>query len=358
MGTPDYMAPEQAAHCHEADIRADIYSLGCTLYFLLTGQVPFPEGTTTDKLLAHAERNPKPVTAHRPDVPQDVVRVLERMMVKDPAGRYQTPGEVAEALRRAAEAPPTEPLPSPPEPPRRRRSLLTAAAAFGAVAGLFGLLLYVQRHQEDTLSDTMSTLYLTCAVLGGTLLACQFLFGVLGFGHHHDFGGHDGHDFGGHDAHHDGGHAADHDAQTSWFVGILTFRTVVAAITFFGLTGRAAAAAEMDAVPTFTLALGAGAAALFLVGWMMKWMYSLQAEGNVRIHRAVGQSGTVYLSIPGSRTGAGKVHLNLQNRTVEYQAVTAHEPLASGSRVQVVAVVSPDTVEVVLAPTPERITHA
>jgi tRNA A-37 threonylcarbamoyl transferase component Bud32 len=99
MGTADYMAPEQATDPHTADIRADIYSLGCTLYYLLAGQPPFPEGTISDKLLAHDKRSPLPLVAFRKDVPAALVRVLERMTAKEPARRYQTPAEVAEVLR-------------------------------------------------------------------------------------------------------------------------------------------------------------------------------------------------------------------------------------------------------------------
>jgi hypothetical protein len=98
MGTPDYIAPEQATDAHAADIRADIYSLGCTLYDLLTGRPPFPDGTALDKVLAHTREQPRPLTALRKDVPPALARVVERMMAKDPARRYQTPAEVAEAL--------------------------------------------------------------------------------------------------------------------------------------------------------------------------------------------------------------------------------------------------------------------
>jgi hypothetical protein len=352
MGTPDYMAPEQAADCQAADIRADLYSLGCTLYYLLTGHVPFPQGAVIDKLLAHAERPPTPVTAYRHDVPVEVIRVVERLLAKDPAVRYPTPAAVADALYKAAAAPPPpEPaVAAPPAPPRYRHRVLKVAAAFAALGCLFGFLVFMRRLPEDTMDEYMTMLYTACALLGGTLLACQFLMSLLGLGHHHDIGGHDVHDVGHHDA--------EHDASTSWLVGVLTFRTVVAALTFFGLAGRAATAAELPAESAFGLALAAGAGALFLVAWLMRWLYGLKAEGTVRIHRALGQNGTVYLSIPGRRGGAGKVHLNLQNRTVEYQAVTANEPLATGTQVQVVAVVNSDTVEVIPAPTPERIPHA
>jgi WD40 repeat protein len=98
MGTPDFIAPEQATNAHTADIRADIYSLGCTLYYLLAGQVPFPDQTVVDKLLAHASRPPRPLAEVRRDVPAGLVRVVERMTAKDPAKRYQTPAEVAAAL--------------------------------------------------------------------------------------------------------------------------------------------------------------------------------------------------------------------------------------------------------------------
>jgi eukaryotic-like serine/threonine-protein kinase len=98
LGTPDYLAPEQSRDSHNVDIRADIYSLGCTFYYLLTGAPPFPEGSVAQKLLWHQTRPPTPVRSFRPEVPEGVAAVLHRMLAKDPAQRFQTPAEVAEAL--------------------------------------------------------------------------------------------------------------------------------------------------------------------------------------------------------------------------------------------------------------------
>lgn len=98
MGTPDYMAPEQARDAHSADIRADIYSLGCTLYCLLSGGAPFPQGSIVEKVMAHVERQPLPLQELRDDVPPKLAAVLAKMMAKAPGDRFQTPAEVAEAL--------------------------------------------------------------------------------------------------------------------------------------------------------------------------------------------------------------------------------------------------------------------
>jgi len=98
MGTPDYMAPEQARDARSADIRADVYSLGCTLYALLTGQPPFPEGSDISKVMAHTEQEPKPVSEFRDDVPDELIAVLNTMTAKNPEDRYQTPADVADAL--------------------------------------------------------------------------------------------------------------------------------------------------------------------------------------------------------------------------------------------------------------------
>jgi serine/threonine protein kinase len=98
LGTADYLAPEQAVDSHQATIRADIYSLGATFYFLLAGRAPFEEGTVAQKMLWHQVRQPRPVTAWRTDVPAELEAVLARMMAKDPAQRYALPQEVAEAL--------------------------------------------------------------------------------------------------------------------------------------------------------------------------------------------------------------------------------------------------------------------
>ncbi len=99
LGTPDYMAPEQARDSKRADIRADLYSLGCTLYFLLAGQPPFPEGTAFEKVLGHCERQPRPLSELRDDVPPEVTAIVEKLMAKSPDDRYQTPAEVVEQLR-------------------------------------------------------------------------------------------------------------------------------------------------------------------------------------------------------------------------------------------------------------------
>ncbi len=98
LGTADYVAPEQVANSHNADIRADIYALGASLYFMLAGHPPFPSGTVSQKLLWHRTKDPTPIRQIRPEVPEGLALVVAKMMAKDPAHRYQTPAEVAAEL--------------------------------------------------------------------------------------------------------------------------------------------------------------------------------------------------------------------------------------------------------------------
>jgi len=98
LGTADYLAPEQAINSHQVDLRADIYSLGCTLYFLLTGHPPFPEGSLAQRLLMHQTKQPTSIFKDRPDAPPGLVQICERMMSKKREQRYQNAGEVRQAL--------------------------------------------------------------------------------------------------------------------------------------------------------------------------------------------------------------------------------------------------------------------
>lgn len=98
MGTPDYIAPEQALNSSQADTRADIYSLGCTLFHLLTGQPPFQGKSLTKKLLDHQQAPPPSIKQVRPELPQALAAVVLKMMAKLPADRYQTPAGVAVAI--------------------------------------------------------------------------------------------------------------------------------------------------------------------------------------------------------------------------------------------------------------------
>lgn len=98
LGTEDYIAPEQARDSHSAATTADIYSLGVTFYYLLTGRTPFQEGTSEEKLLWQQARQPPPLRSLRPEVPEELAVVVDRMMAKDPSQRYATAAAVAEAL--------------------------------------------------------------------------------------------------------------------------------------------------------------------------------------------------------------------------------------------------------------------
>ena len=99
LGTPDYIAPEQILDAPNADIRADIYSLGATLYYLLTGRPPFKANSLYDIYQAHISREADPLNFVRPEVPSELAALVAKMMAKDPTRRFQTPGEVAEALK-------------------------------------------------------------------------------------------------------------------------------------------------------------------------------------------------------------------------------------------------------------------
>ena len=99
LGTADYLAPEQALDSHNADLRADIYSLGCTLYYLLTGHPPFPDGSISERLLKHQIEEAPSILQDRPDAPPSLVNICTRMMAKKPEARYQTADEVAQRLR-------------------------------------------------------------------------------------------------------------------------------------------------------------------------------------------------------------------------------------------------------------------
>ena len=104
LGTFDYISPEQARDPRLADVRSDLYSLGCTVYYMLIGRPPFAEGTMVQKLLQHQQQQATPVDRLRPDVPRELAQVIERLMEKDPADRYQHPTELVEALEQVAAA--------------------------------------------------------------------------------------------------------------------------------------------------------------------------------------------------------------------------------------------------------------
>lgn len=100
VGTIDYIAPEQAHNSKAADTRSDMYSLGCTWYFMLTGEAPFPEGNPRDKLYAHWSKPAPDPRAKNPQVSLGVAAVIERLMEKEPEDRYETPAELLEELEK------------------------------------------------------------------------------------------------------------------------------------------------------------------------------------------------------------------------------------------------------------------
>jgi serine/threonine-protein kinase len=98
LGTADYLAPEQALDSHRVDARADIYGLGCSLYFLLTGHPPFVGGTLAQRLMMHQKQPPPDIRLERPDAPADLAAICLKMIAKKPGDRYQTAADVAREL--------------------------------------------------------------------------------------------------------------------------------------------------------------------------------------------------------------------------------------------------------------------
>jgi hypothetical protein len=226
----------------------------------------------------------------------------------------------------------------------------------------------------------MTTLFVVCAVAGGAFLLCQLLLTLVGLGggewhdgggldmHGGDFAGHDGDLHAGADQHagstHDNAQtqeraaaqaAVGHDA--SWLFRAISLRTVVAALTFFGLTGLAAQSAQATSSTALVCATLAGLTALYSVYWLMQSLYGLRSEGTARIERALGKRATVYLHIPGHHAGCGKIQVNLQNRTMEYLAATAGEEIATGATVAIVEIMDPCTVRVTPVCPAERTEH-
>ena len=192
----------------------------------------------------------------------------------------------------------------------------------------------------------MTTFFVVCAALGGGVLVVQLLLGLLGV---IDAGGEaevgDGHD-----------HASIHGASEG--LDLLSVRALSAGVAFFGVGGLTGLATPLGLFAAIPLALIAGVTAMVGTAVAMRWMLRFEDDGTVLIHGAVGATGTVYLAIPGDRQGSGKVTLTLQNRIVEYQAVTSAAPLPTGAAIMVVDVVGPDTVDVVADPTTKELSDA
>lgn len=213
----------------------------------------------------------------------------------------------------------------------------------------------------------MGTIFLVCALVGGTVLAVQFILAFVGLGAEAldvdvpgdvgdadvDFSG--GVDFDG-DVDLDAASAADH-LDSSWMFEVISLRTVVAALTFFGLGGLTAASMDYGTPMQLVVAVAAGLAAMYAVFWLMRSLMRMRSEGTPRIRGTVGRHGTVYTTIPAGESGTGKIQINLQNRTMEYLALTPGHALAPGAKVVVTGVVTPDTVAVEPVLEPEGSHH-
>ena len=204
----------------------------------------------------------------------------------------------------------------------------------------------------------MFYLFAFCAIVAGSIFILQFILLLIGFGG-------EGADFEtdipeAGDVDFDGGGTGDfdtdgtsdhgegvHDHGSTWLFGVISLRTVVAALTFFGLAGLAMDGAGQSALLALPVAIVAGAAAMFIVHFLMRSLHQLSQDGKLRIRNAVGRTGTVYIPIAAHNAAAGKIQIRMQGRLEELAAMNGTgDLLPTGAKVRVVGIVTGSTVQV------------
>jgi len=190
----------------------------------------------------------------------------------------------------------------------------------------------------------MSTVFILCAVVGGTVLVCQFVLTLVGLG---------GDSFDLIDDMPDGDmadvgdlEAGEHHGSTFMF-GIISFKTLIAASTFFGLSGMVAHTGGLAPFMQLLIATVCGGVALVVVHWLMRMLFNLGQSGTLQISNTLGKTATVYIPIPGANAGMGKVQIKVQDRLAEFAATTsAGAKLITGAKVVVVDVIDGSTLHV------------
>ena len=176
---------------------------------------------------------------------------------------------------------------------------------------------------------SLQTIYFGAAVVGGALLLISIVLALLGG-----------------DADADVDFDADLDLDQADIGGHLSFRTVVAFVTFFGIAGMACSRAGLSTGVSLLVAVVVGSLAFWLVGLAMVQLARLRSEGNVDIRNAVGVEAKVYLTVPGARSGSGRVTVPIQGRSMQFKAITSGPELPTGCLCKVVGVHAGDTLEV------------
>ena len=170
----------------------------------------------------------------------------------------------------------------------------------------------------------METIFLGCAIVGSAILVIQFLLAALGL---------EGEDI-------------ESAPDASWFFSVLSLKSLVAAVAFFGLGGLAADSFGLPPYIAILSGLIAAAFAMVLITWLMHLLYDLRSDGTVHIENTLGLPAEVYLSIPAHAAGVGKVTVTVQERTMEYKALTDGGALDTGTPVRVVDIAAEDTLKV------------
>lgn len=192
----------------------------------------------------------------------------------------------------------------------------------------------------------MEQIYFWCAAVAGSLFVVQTVLTLIGLGNTDLDIDLDGGDLDVADIDLDGGGDLDHSAVSdAHFLGMISLKAIIAGATVFGLTGMAAGR-QFDATQTVLIAMLTAGCTMYAVGWLIHKMHQLNSDGTVQINQCVGTIGSVYLKIPASQAGVGKVTVEIQGRTMEYSAVTEGQLLQTGSKVRVCGILNSDTLVV------------